>query len=230
MLGIFCFSSCGKSDDVEPESGLETSEAFQIDATSAKITVNMDIAGNITIDEKGICWDIASKPTVEDETYDAGSGPDAFTGTLTDLSSRTKYYARSYYISDGQVRYGNEISFTTEDSPFVGEWANSGGTLVFTGTPQGLIFKVANTSKWSDAVSKGFVTIGNTLYIRNLVKDGNGYRCEALWNSSTSSQGVLNVRYSANSRVTFNAAGTELYLESYSPYDGSYAAGTLYKK
>jgi hypothetical protein len=38
------------------------------------------------------------------------------------------------------------------------------------------------------------------------------------------------VAYSSNTTITFNAAGTEMYISSSSPIDGSYSSGTLYKK
>lgn len=231
LLGTFVLVSCGKdSEEVTPSTGIETGQAYQIDDMGALVSVSLNLEDDVTVTEKGICWNDFGGPMVDDNKLAVGEGSGDYSGKLTGLQANTKYYVRSYYITEGQVKYGNEINFVTAESPFKGEWANANGTLKFTGSGQGLVFKVANTTKWAEAVQEGHVTLGTTLYLRNFVRQGKRYTCEALWNYGTASDPVQGVRYSSNTTVTFNASGSELQIESYSPIDGSFTTGTLYRQ
>jgi hypothetical protein len=227
--------SCNpKDDDTDPDNGLETGDIFEVSATSAKININLDIAGNITIDEKGICWSKSGTPTVEDQTHDAGSGTGSYTGLLTNLTPTTRYRVRPYYITEkGKIEYGKETSFTTENSPFIGEWQNQSGTVVYTGTKDGLTFKSITSSSsglnWAQAHQRGYVKLGDQ-YLKNIREQGNNYTCDALWYWGTASEGVKGVGWSTRTTLSFKSSGTQIYIESYSPFDNSFSAGTLYKK
>ncbi|MBB6610675.1 hypothetical protein H7F15_06475 [Pontibacter sp. Tf4] len=235
LAALVLFTACGtKDDEVEPDNGLETGDVFDIGSSSAKININLSVAGDITIDEKGICWNTTGKPTVEDETHRSGSGPGSYTGNLTGLTPKTNYRVRPYYITDeGKTEYGKEVSFTTEDSPFVGEWSNQSGSLVYTGTQNGLIFKYIGESSvtlsWWQTYQRGYVKLGDA-YIKNARQSGTSYKADALWYWGTSSEGVKGVEWGSNTTITFRNNGKEMSIEAYSPITGSYSSGTLYKK
>ncbi|MBB6610673.1 hypothetical protein H7F15_06465 [Pontibacter sp. Tf4] len=224
VLGIFLFASCSEDNEVTPKDEFETGEAFQINEYGAKVTVTLELINDIAIEEKGIAWNDYGGPMIDENKQSAGAGDGSFTGILTGLRANTRYYVRSYYISNGKVTYGNEISFTTAESPFKGEWKNGDGTLVFTGSGQGLVFKTVNKPEWAEAVEKGYVTVGTTAYLRNILPQGKRYAAEALWVSADG------VQYSTKTTLTFNASGSELQIESYSPFDDSYFTTTLNRK
>ncbi|MER2999299.1 hypothetical protein [Pontibacter populi] len=230
VIGIFLFTACEDKEEVAPVVEFNTGNAFQIGPNSASVSVDLNLAEGVAVEEKGICWNTFGGPRIDNEVYKAGDGSGSFSVQLTNLLSNTEYFVRAYYISNGEVKYGNEIKFTTLESPFKGEWANEQGTLKFTGSGQGLVFKVANTPDWAEAVAEGYVTLNNTFFLRKFEAAGKKYRVETLWNYGTASDKVTGVEYSTNSTVTFNTSGSEIIIETYSPIDNSYKTLTLYRQ
>ncbi|WP_162425926.1 hypothetical protein [Pontibacter pudoricolor] len=230
VFSVLFFTACDDKEVAEPEVEFRTSEAFQIGPSYASVSVDLNLDKAVAVEEKGICWNTFGGPRIDNEVHKAGSGTGSFSAQLTGLLANTEYFVRGYYISNGQVTYGNEVSFRTPESPFKGEWANDKGTLKFTATGQGLVFKVANTPDWSEAVAEGYVTLNSTFFLRNLVPAGKKYRAEALWNYGTAADAVTGVQYSTNSTVTFNTSGSEILIETYSPINNAYKAITLYRQ
>src|SRR5215831_680756 len=92
---------------------VSTSDMTDITSESATGAGDVDLVGTVAITERGVCWDINSKPTIDKSKAIAnGTGTGHFTADLTGLTSGTDYYARAYVINDGQPYYGNEIKFT----------------------------------------------------------------------------------------------------------------------
>jgi hypothetical protein len=111
---------------------------------------------------------------------------------------------------------------------FNGLWSNTSGTLVLQGSSTQFTFHTANTTKWSEALQKGYISIGSP-YLRNFVSLGNNtWSCEALWNESTASQGVIGVKWVSDSKVELRNNGQELYITS--TKDGEFTSGSLYKQ
>ncbi len=51
---------------------------------------------------------------------DNGNGPGTYTSEIRDIAPGTRYYARAYAVlSTGEVLYGNEYTFTTDDACFI---------------------------------------------------------------------------------------------------------------
>jgi hypothetical protein len=64
---------------------------------------------------KGVCWNTAGSPTIDDNKTEDGSGGGSFISNLTGLTKSTLYFVRAYATDDENTTYyGNEIIFTTE--------------------------------------------------------------------------------------------------------------------
>lgn len=74
-------------------------------------TVSSD--NNLPITAKGVCWGTGHNPMVSGSHTTDGSGPGAFTSTISGLSINTLYYVRAYATNQLGTYYGEEKSFTT---------------------------------------------------------------------------------------------------------------------
>jgi FlgD Ig-like domain len=93
-----------------------TSHVNNISQFAASCGGNVTSDGGSLVNAKGICWDTAASPTINDNKTVDGRGTGSFTGSLTNLQSSTKYYVRAYATNSVGTAYGNEISFQTEDT------------------------------------------------------------------------------------------------------------------
>lgn len=93
-----------------------TSPVTNIGSTSASSGGSIYSKGSAEVGERGVCWSNFASPTfLSDRTID-GSGTGTFQSTLSGLTELTDYYIRAYANIDGNVFYGNELTFTTETS------------------------------------------------------------------------------------------------------------------
>lgn len=88
-----------------------------ITTTSAACGGNVTSAGDGTVVVRGVCWSTEHNPTTEASHTSDGSGVGVFTSSITGLEHNTTYYVRAYATSDGGTSYGNEVSFTTLNTP-----------------------------------------------------------------------------------------------------------------
>ena len=69
------------------------------------------------IKERGFCWGKNPNPTISgshnNNGSSSGTGTTGFSYNLTNLTSGTKYYVRTYIVTDLGTLYGNEKSFVT---------------------------------------------------------------------------------------------------------------------
>jgi len=78
---------------------------------------NVTNKGSSDVTEKGLVWSTSANPTIALTTKTKnGSGTGAFTASIKDLSSGTKYYVRAYAINAKGTAYGNQVEFTTSGS------------------------------------------------------------------------------------------------------------------
>jgi len=88
------------------------------------VTYNTAATGGNVVSEggasatRGICWATHTTPTLSDTVVtSSNTGVGAFTINLTGLTPNTTYYVKSYATNNLGSSYGNEISFTTTQSP-----------------------------------------------------------------------------------------------------------------
>ncbi len=96
---------------------LTTGAVSGITTTSAACGGNVTSAGDGTVVVRGVCWSTEHNPTTEASHTSDGSGVGVFTSSITGLEHNTTYYVRAYATSDGGTSYGNEVSFTTLNTP-----------------------------------------------------------------------------------------------------------------
>ena len=93
-----------------------TSSITDITTNSATGGGNVTSDGGATVTARGVCWSTSQNPTVSNSYTTDGSGTGSFTSSITGLSSNTAYYVRAYATNSEGTAYGDEISFTTQQS------------------------------------------------------------------------------------------------------------------
>ena len=95
---------------------LTTISAASITSNSAVSGGNISDDGGSGIIARGVCWNVESNPTTENEHTSNGTGTGGFISTLTNLEANTLYYVRAYATNGEGTGYGNEIIFITSAS------------------------------------------------------------------------------------------------------------------
>jgi uncharacterized protein (TIGR02145 family) len=89
-----------------------TEEVTNISSTGCVIGGTITSTGGGTISAKGVCWGEEPNPTLIDNIINSGSGPTAFSSTISTAIPGTTYYLRSYATNEVGTTYGNQKSFT----------------------------------------------------------------------------------------------------------------------
>lgn len=87
-------------------------EISDITSISAYVTGEIETFG-VKVKECGICYSTSQSPTIENQKVSV-SISDEIAHTLTGLEPNTTYYARIYAIVDGNAKYGDQETFTTQ--------------------------------------------------------------------------------------------------------------------
>lgn len=94
---------------------LTTDTPTSVSGTSAVCSGTITESYSLTITERGFCYGLESNPTIDNTKVVANTTSASFSSTITDLTSGTIYYIRAYAISsEGEVGYGNNVSFNTQ--------------------------------------------------------------------------------------------------------------------
>ena len=89
-----------------------------INSTSAISGGNVISDGYYAVTVRGVCWDIATNPTVALPTKtNNGTGMGIFVSNITGLTLGITYYVRAYATNAIGTSYGAEFSFTTALGP-----------------------------------------------------------------------------------------------------------------
>jgi hypothetical protein len=163
---VYSFNKVGKSIQYSNEVSIKTFNVPTIITTSlSNITSNgFKSGGNIsndggsTIISRGVVWDTSSNPTIALTTKTGdGAGIGAFQSIVSGLSLGTKYYVRSFATNNAGTAYGNEITFTTINTPtlttnaiadITSSGAKTGGNISSDGgaaiTSRGIVWSTSN--------------------------------------------------------------------------------------
>lgn len=120
ILSLVLVLACSKSKKSDPTPGPEaeptvvTTSVSNIGFRSAQTGGTIQIAGNTSVTERGVCYDTVSNPNVSKSKTSDGSGSGTFVSTLNSLIPGKKYFTKAYAKYSGGVVYGNEISFETD--------------------------------------------------------------------------------------------------------------------
>lgn len=84
-----------------------------VNITSSSATVTAKVTGD-GIFRKGVCYATHQSASISDADV-RGTEKGSMTMVLSGLLPSTKYYLRSYAMSDGGTQYSDEVSFTTDE-------------------------------------------------------------------------------------------------------------------
>ncbi len=147
MLVGMALLGCSEESGTFPDPkivGIEVSEVTDVAASSGGEVIEEGKSG---IFEKGICWSTQESPSINNTRTSDGSGPGKFISSMTGLLPNTTYFVRAYGTNKEGTYYGEELSFTTQqskvDKPIVTtaginnidhQSAKSGGQVVYNGS------------------------------------------------------------------------------------------------
>lgn len=109
LITTFLFSC----EDKPTPPVIVTTFVTDITTTSANSGGNITSNGGADIVTKGICWNTADNPTIDDHQKVEGGGALTFTSSMLQLLPSTTYYIRAYAINSAGTGYGNSLSFIT---------------------------------------------------------------------------------------------------------------------
>ncbi len=97
---------------------LTTSDATNVSTSQATGQGELVSNGSGTISERGFVWDTATAPTTSDSKVIEGGGStqETFSKDMTGLSASENYFYRSYAINEAGTAYGNERTFSTDET------------------------------------------------------------------------------------------------------------------
>ena len=112
-----------------PTPSVITTAVSSITNTSAVSGGDVISEGFYPVTVRGVCWDIATNPTVALSTKTTnGAGPGSFVSNITGLVLGITYYVRAYATNAIGTSYGAEFTFTT--MPSIGE-SYQGGIIAY---------------------------------------------------------------------------------------------------
>lgn len=92
---------------------ITTTNVSDIDLASAVGGGTIADDGGSTITERGICWNTAENPTINDYIAVDNTDGDGFEAGITSLQWATTYYVRAYATNSEGTAYGENVTFTT---------------------------------------------------------------------------------------------------------------------
>lgn len=113
ILSILIFVNSCKKEENKQMPVLSTSGISKISETAAKSGGNITSSGGAAITARGVCWSIATTPTITDNKTIDGSREGTFVSYLSGLSAGKTYNIRAYAANSVGTGYGNTLSFST---------------------------------------------------------------------------------------------------------------------
>ncbi|MBW6497764.1 MAG: fibrobacter succinogenes major paralogous domain-containing protein [Bacteroidales bacterium] len=120
VLVCAVFYSCQKDENITVPVIL-TTDVTSITQITAISGGNISADGGATVTARGVCWDTAENPTINDDKTEDGTGVGSFTSNISGLEPNTTYYLRAYATNSEGTSYGQQEEFTTEESGQPGE-------------------------------------------------------------------------------------------------------------
>ena len=204
FLLILATAGCKKSGDegyVTDLPTLTTKAVSRLTRTTATLGGIFTSSGNVTLTDRGLCYNISPNPTITDKKFSSGVGTNNFETDLTNLTPNTAYYARAYATTDKGTVYGNEIAFSTINGPDV---YVAGGDNIY---PIYWLNGFATTLPSISGLAFGIAMSGSDVYV-----GGFEFAGATIWKNGT----PVRVSQYARSLVTsMEASGSNVYATAY---------------
>ncbi|MDP4267087.1 MAG: fibronectin type III domain-containing protein, partial [Bacteroidota bacterium] len=81
---------------------------------------NITAWGGSNITDRGVCWGTSTGPLSSGSHTSDGTGTGSYTSNPASLTPNTLYYLRSFAVNSTSTAYGNELTFTTKNTPPTG--------------------------------------------------------------------------------------------------------------
>ena len=94
-----------------------TDTISNVGITSVTCGGNVTTDGGSNVTARGVCWNTAPTPTLDNAHTTNGTGTGMFTSEITGLQHNTTYYIRAYATNAIGTVYGDEVSVTTLSFP-----------------------------------------------------------------------------------------------------------------
>jgi len=92
---------------------VSTAVISAVTPTSAVSGGDVTSDGGAAVNERGVCWNTTTSPTIANNKTSDGAGTGVFTSTLSNLSPGVTYYVKAYATNSKRTSYGSEFSFAT---------------------------------------------------------------------------------------------------------------------
>ena len=137
-----------------------TSEVTNIGNTTAECG-GVVTEGDLIVTARGVCWNTADNPTIDDSHTVDGGGAGAFTSSVTGLTGSTTYYVRAYATSSADTVYGETKTFKTNNNL---SFTVGGVSFEMVFVEGGTFDMGATTEQGSDAYDDEYPVHSVTLY------------------------------------------------------------------
>jgi len=117
-LSLFVIGHSCKKEPVELAT-INTTSVSEILGNSASCGGEIIGNGGGEITESGICWTTGGDPTISNSKLIDGAVSGTFTCIMNELEPFTQYFVRAYAINEAGTAYGNTMTFSTKNVPWV---------------------------------------------------------------------------------------------------------------
>ncbi len=165
---------------------VRTTNITNITTNSAQVGGIVDGEGNGTVTQRGICWNTAGSPSLQNNLgfTTNGSGTGTFIGDMTGLNDGTNYFVVAYATNELGTSYGLVKSFstvaitapivtTTQASSISSNTAVSGGNVIDDGsltvTQRGVCWGLTNNPTLDDNIGFSNDGTGTGSFVSNLI-------------------------------------------------------------
>lgn len=116
---LLSLSNC-KQDIILKLTKLLTGSINDITDTSAIASATFSEIGD-NLGNYGHCWSTNQNPTISDNktTLHGNIASSDFSSNINGLTPNTKYYVRAWAKDGNQIIYGNQLEFSTSETPFI---------------------------------------------------------------------------------------------------------------
>jgi uncharacterized protein (TIGR02145 family) len=119
LISTIIFPKC-KPEEILKLTKIQTGSISNITDTSAIASATFSEIGD-NLGNYGHCWSTNQNPSITDNktTLHGNISSLEFSSNIEGLTPKTKYYVRAWAKDGNQIIYGNQIEFSTSETPFI---------------------------------------------------------------------------------------------------------------